>query len=280
MKKKLVRYPGLLFILPSLLGVSVFVLIPFLDVIRRSFVSVISNEFVGFKNYLTVFQNDAFKLAGKNTLAFLAVCMPLLIILSLLISVFLNNQTKLGQLLKSAYLLPMAIPVASVVIMWQVLFHKRGIISGILSWFGAAPVDWMNSGYAFWILVVSYIWKNIGYNIVLWMAGLSVIPESVYEAAKVDGAGSIQIFFRITLPNLSKVFSTILILSLLNSFKVFREAYLIAGDYPHQSMYMLQHLFNNWYRDLSLDKLSAAAVVVAALITLFVLRLRKVFYEE
>lgn len=271
---------GLMFVLPSLLGVSVFILIPFLDVIRRSFASAVTNEWTGLKNYQMVFQTDAFRQAAGNTLRFLAVCMPLLIILSLLISVVLSNQTRIGQLLKSAYLLPMAVPVASVVIMWRVLFDQQGLISGICSRLGAEPIDWMNTKYAFWVLVISYVWKNIGYNIVLWMAGLSVIPSSIYEAARVDGASRIQIFFKITLPNLRKVFSTILILSLLNSFKVFREAYLIAGDYPDDSIYMLQHLFSNWYRELSLDKLAAAAVVVALVITLFVLRLRKVFYEE
>lgn len=274
------RYPGLLFLLPSLTGAAIFVLIPFTDVIRRSFTTVATGEWVGIKNYQTVFENSAFQQAAGNTLRFLAVCMPILIILSLAISVFLDKQVKAGQLLKSAYLVPMAIPVASVVIIWKVVFHGHGILSGILNLFGAEAIDWMNTKYAFWVLVFSYVWKNIGYNIVLWMAGLAAIPTSIYEAARVDGAGDWQLFFRITLPNLWKVFYTITILSLLNSFKVFREAYLVAGNYPDDSMYLVQHLFNNWYRELSLDKLSAAAVVVAAVITIFVLQLRGMFYDE
>jgi len=280
MKKHTFRYPGLLFILPSLLGVSVFVLIPFLDVVRRSFTTVVTGEFTGWKNYQTIFANTAFRLAAGNTLRFLVVCMPILILLSLLISVFLDKQVKIGQPLKTAYLVPMAVPVASVVIIWKVLVHKQGILSGILIRMGLETVDWMNTKYAFWVLVFSYVWKNAGYNIVLWMAGLAAIPESIYEAARVDGANGWQMFFKITLPNLWKVFYTITILSLLNSFKVFREAYLVAGDYPHDSMYLVQHLFSNWYRELSLDKLSAAAVVTALIITFFVLQLRKVFYDE
>ena len=82
------------------------------------------------------------------------------------------------------------------------------------------------------------------------------------------------------MPNLTKVTFTIVILAVLNSFKVFREAYLVAGNYPHDSMYLLQHLFQNWYRELSLDKLSAAAVIVAVMITALVLPLQKVFYQE
>ena len=112
----------------------------------------------------------------------------------------------------------------------------------------------MNTDFAFWILVFSYIWKNLGYNIVLWLAGLSCISESIYEAARVDGASEWKCFTKITLPNLKTTLYTVSVLSLLNSFKVFREAYLIGGDYPDKSMYVLQHLFNNWFRDLSFGK--------------------------
>jgi len=280
MKSSRVHYTGILFLLPSLTGVLIFVLLPFADVIRRSFTGMPDHQWAGLDNYINVFQNEAFQLAVGNTLRFLAVCMPLLILSSLAISVYLSGQTRIGQFLKNAYLVPMAIPVASVVILWKVLFHKQGLLSGLLSMIGLAPVDWMNSKYAFWVLVFSYVWKNIGYNIVLWMAGLSSIPTSIYEAARVDGAGEWKLFTRITLPNLFKVFYTIVILSLLNSFKVFREAYLVAGNYPDQSMYLVQHLFQNWYRELSLDKLSAAAVVIALGITMLVLPMQKAFYDE
>lgn len=271
---------GIGFVLPSLLGVSVFVLIPFVDVIRRSFTTVHGDAWVGVKNYALVWSNEAFHLAALNTLRFLLVCMPLLLVSSLGISVFLNKQTQMAQILKSAYLVPMAIPAASVVILWKVLFHAQGMVSGLVDALGGTPENWMETDYAFWILVASYLWKNLGYNIVLWMAGLASIPASIYEAARVDGANGWQIFFRITLPNLSRVSVTIVILALLNSFKVFREAYLVAGNYPHESMYLLQHLFQNWYRELDLNKLSAAAVVVAVVITLLVLPLKKMFYEE
>lgn len=278
-KRKQYQYKGILFILPSFIGVFIFVLLPFADVVRRSFLSAVSESWVGLKNYQTIFQNTAFLLAVKNTLRFVAICMPLLIILSLVISVFLHRQNKYGNMIKMAFLVPMGIPVASVVLLWKVLFHQQGMLSGLIAKFGAAPIDWMNTKYAFWVLIFSYLWKNIGYDIVLWVAGLSSIPSSVFEAARVDGAGELMIFFKITLPNLMSVLYTITILSFLNSFKVFREAYLVAGDYPHDSMYMLQHLFNNWFRDLSLDKMAAAAVVVAVVITVLVLQLQRALNE-
>lgn len=271
---------GLLFVLPSLIGVGIFLFIPFLDVIRRSFTGAISGAFVGIKNYQTIFGNAAFLLAAKNTIRFTVVCIPLLLLISLFIAVFLHGQKRLGNILKSTFLVPMAIPVASVVLLWRLLFHNSGMLNGILETFGITGTDWMNTDYAFGILVFSYIWKNLGYDIVLWIAGLSAISPDIYEAAQVDGAGKIQCFIKITLPNLLPSLYTITVLSFLNSFKVFREAYLVAGDYPHESMYLLQHLFNNWFRELSLDKMAAAAVVNAVVIFILIMMLQKAWVKE
>ena len=102
-----------------------------------------------------------------------------------------------------------------------------------------------------------------------------MIPDEIYEAAKVDGAGEWQCFVRITLPNLKGTCLTVCILSIINSFKVFREAYLVAGDYPNRSMYLLQHLFNNWFRDLELDKMAAGAVGLSVVMVILILGLWK-----
>lgn len=274
------EYKGFLFLLPSFAGVCLFWVIPYLDVIRRSFFSAVSGEFTGLKNYSTIFENQAFRLAAGNTLRFFLVCIPLLVVLSLMIAVLLTRRKKSMQALKSMFLLPMAIPVASVVLLWKVLFHDQGLLNHFLETLSLQGVDWMNTDASFWVLVVSYLWRNLGYDIVLWMAGLGAIPTALYEAARVDGAGEWKCFIKITLPNLLPSLFTIVVLSLLNGFKVFREAYLVAGDYPQDSMYLLQHLFNNWYRDLSLDKMAAAAVVTGAAILILILFLQKAWARE
>lgn len=274
------EWAGILFILPSFIGTGIFVLIPFADVVRRSFTESISGKWSGIENYRAVFATPAFRLAASNTARFTAVCIPLLIILSLLLAIFLQRQGKAGSLLKSAFLVPMAIPVASVVLLWRVLFDNQGILNGMLQRLGRAGSDWMNGGTAFWVLVFSYIWRNLGYDVVLWMAGLSGISESIYEAARVDGAGEWKCFWKITLPNLLPSMFTIAVLSLLNSFKVFREAYLVAGDYPDESMYMLQHLLSNWFRELSMDKMAAASVINGLVIFVLILLLKKAWEKE
>jgi multiple sugar transport system permease protein len=273
--KALHLYSDTLFILPSLIGVSIFVLIPFIDVIRRAFLNATAMEFVGLANFYTIFINKAFLLASFNTVKFVGVCIPLLVIISFIVASLLNKGIKGSNVIKSCFLIPMAIPVASVVLLWRVFFDNQGLLNSFLHDFGWKTTDWMNSDAAFYILVISYIWRNLGYNIVLWIAGLSAIPQSLYEAAGVDGAGGWNCFIYITLPHLKATLSTISVLAVLNAFKVFREAYLVSGDYPQQSIYMLQHLFNNWFRDLSLDKLAAAAVVVALVIFVFIMLLQK-----
>lgn len=256
------------FLLPSLMGTAVFIVIPYADVIRRSFSNGIGAEFVGFNNYIQVFKNTTFRLAIWNTCRFLIVCIPLLLVLSLFIAVLVGRLKEKGNLYKTTLLLPMAVPVASIVLLWRVFFHSQGLLNQITAAWGATPIDWMNSPTAFGVLVFTYIWKNLGYDMILWLAGLSGISDQLYEAAKVDGAGTLTCFWYITLPGLKKTVILTAALSLFNSFKVFREAYLIAGDYPDTSIYMLQHLFNNWFLSLDIQKMSAASVLLLLAIVL------------
>ena len=174
----------------------------------------------------------------------------------------------------------MAVPAAAVALVWKMLFARAGLLSSALLSLGMQPVDWMNTGMAFWVLVVSYLWKNTGYTIILWLAGIMSIPDTLLEAARADGAGEWKCFTKIMLPNLKPMLYTITVLSFLNSFKVFREAYLVAGGYPDGSMYLLQHLFNNWFTNMEFDKMAAAAVVIAGILYLAVTLLQKLWEQE
>lgn len=265
-----------LFLAPSLFVVSVMVLLPLLDAFRRSFFLAVSSRFVGLQNYISVLGNSAFKLAAGNTAKFIAVCMPLLLVISLSVALMLTAFQEKHGIFKTSFLVPMAIPVASIVLLWRVIFHRNGLLNGILALWDAAPVDWIGSAASFGVLVFAYLWKNFGYDMVLWLSGTSAINLALYEAAQIDGAGSIKRFVKITLPNLMPTLFTVTVLSLLNSFKVFREAYLIAGSYPDDSIYMLQHLFNNWFSNLDVDKMCAGAVMMASLVFILIMILQKI----
>ena len=266
------RRAFLAFLLPSFLGVAVFVLVPFIDVFRRSFTTAVTGEFTGLENYRTVFENGPFRLAVYNTLRFTCICLPLLLILGLAAALMLS-QLKQVQLFKSFFLLPMAMPSATIVLVWKMTFSADGFLNRLLE----THVDFMWTEDAFWVLVFSYVWKNLGYTVILWLAGILAIPGDFIEAARVDGAGSFRIFWSVMLPQLKGSMYTITVLSFLNSFKVFRESYLVAGAYPHESMYMLQHLFNNWFTNLDLDKMAAAAVCVGGVLLIVILLLQRLW---
>lgn len=271
MKKRWVT--GYFFIMPGFIGILIFIILPYIDVVRRAFMQTVTGNFIGMANFMEVFQNKAFALAMGNTVHFVAVCIPILLSLSLGIAVLLTKNSQISKIIKTGVLVPMAIPVASVVLLWQFLFAGNGFLNGFLHIFGVNGPNWMNTSYSFWILVFSYVWKNLGYTVILWLAGISMIPGDIYEAARVDGAGEWQCFWKMTIPNLKGTFFTVTVISLLNSFKVFREAYLVAGDYPHGSIYLLQHLFNNWFRNLELDKMAAGAVSLSVVLLVLILGL-------
>ena len=267
------------FLMPSLIGVMVFVLIPFVDSVRRSFCTAVTGDFVGIQNYETIFDNEAFALAVKNTALFTAVGLPILIILSFFIS-FGICKLKYISLIKSTMLLPLAVPTATLVLVWRILFDDAGYINSIIAKLGGSGISFLDSSSAFWVLVGSYIWKNLGYTVLLWVTGIMSISDSLTEAARVDGANERQCLFHIIIPNLKPTLYTITIISFLNSFKVFREAYLVAGSYPDNSIYLLQHLFNNWFVNMELDKMAAAAVCVFAVIFIAIILLQRAWDKE
>ncbi len=259
---------ALCFLAPSLLGLFGMYLVPTLDVVKRSFYSAMGDGFVGLQNYRAVLTNSSFLLAVGNTARFLVICVPLLLVISLFVSLLLEKTPVVRDILKTTYLLPLVVPVTSVVMIARLVFHKNGLLTALCTLFGSAGADWLNSPWAFYVLVLCYLWKNLGYHVVLWLAGLAAIPVSVYEAAAIDGANALERFFHITLPLLKQTAILSLALALINSFKVFREAYLLAGSYPHSSIYMLQHVLSNWFTNLDMQKISAAATLLMAFVLL------------
>ena len=142
-----------LFLCPSLLSVAVLVLLPFLDAVRRSFFSAMSGQFVGFKNYAAVLRNEAFRLAAANTARFVLVCIPLLLGFSLLLALLVSAVREKRGIFTTSFLIPMSIPVASVVLLWRVVFHEHGLFNALLGRLGCAPVNWLARGGTFFVLV-------------------------------------------------------------------------------------------------------------------------------
>ena len=262
---------SLCFLSPSLLGVGVFFILPFGVVVYYSLIDGVgSRNFVLFDNFRRLLSNSAFLLAGRNTLLFSAIAVPLAVVLSLLLAVMLEARIPGKSTFRTFFLSPMMVPVASVVLIWQVLFSYNGSVNEWLGLVGNARIDWLQSDWNIYVVVMLFLWKNLGYFMILFMAGLANIPRELLEVADVEGASESYKFFAIKLRYLSPTVLFVTILSLINSFKVFREVYLLTGDYPYESLYMLQHFMNNTFRSLDYQKLSAAAVVMAIVMVVLI----------
>lgn len=253
-------------VLPSFLGAMLFFFVPFCIVLYYSLINnPVLKEFVGFQNYTKLFSNEAFTKAAKNTAFFSLVSVPLAVILSLGIAMLLERNIPGKSIFRTFFLSPLMVPTASVVLVWQVLFHNHGTVNQIIEACGGHPVDWIKSPYGQLVIICMFLWKNLGYNMILFMAALCAIPRDIIEVAELEGAGAWYKFIHIKLRYLSPTILFVLILSMINSFKIFREVYLLTGNYPQDKLYMLQHFMNNTFNSLDYQKLSAAAVLLALL---------------
>ena len=256
-------WQALPFLLPSLLGLCLFYLFPLAETVRASFMDPLRSRAVGWGNYRALFQNTAFRLAVRNTCRFLCICIPALLAVSLLCAVLLGAAKRRAVFFKKRPPAPLCDPCCQHRCVMEGAFLRQGAGQRLAGGAGVPARGLYGQQRGFWVLIFTYLWRNNGYDMLLWLAGLETIPRPLYEAAAVDGATPFQTFVFITLPNLLPTVVLTTILSLVNSFKVFREAYLVAGNYPQESIYLLQHLFNNWFLSLDIGKLSAAAVLLA-----------------
>lgn len=253
-----------LYIAPSFLGVLLFFILPFLVVIYYSMVdNPISANFVFLDNYKSVINNAAFRTAVRNTAVFSAIAVPLAVVLSLLLAIVLEAKLPFRSQFRTFFLSPMMVPVASIVLIWQVLFHYNGAVNDVLVALGGPKIDWMKSQYSILVVVILFLWKNLGYNMILFMAALASIPKDILEVARLESATPLQTFFYIKIRYLSSTILFVTIMSLISSFKIFREIYLLTTDYPYDSIYMLQHFMNNKFKNLDYQTLSAAAILMS-----------------
>ena len=259
------RLVSLTFLSPSLIGVLVFFVVPFFVVIYYSLINnPVQHDFVGYSNFVRTWENNAFQLAARNTLIFSFAAVPLAVVLSLWLAVIMESRIPLKSTFRTFFLSPMMVPIASVILVWQVLFDYNGLVNAVISRIGIGKVDWLKSYYGPVVIILLFLWKNLGYNMILFMSGLSSVPKDQIEVARLESATETQIFWKIKLRYLSSTIMFVIIMSLINSFKVFREVYLLAGNYPFDSLYTMQHYMNNTFQSLDYQKLSSAAIIMAA----------------
>jgi multiple sugar transport system permease protein len=265
------RFKTSLFIAPSFIGAAVFFILPFFVVAYYSVIdNPISREFVGLANFENLLRNPIFRMAAKNTALFSAIAVPLAVVIPLLFAILLMRKIPLGSFFKTVLISPLMVPTASVVLIWEVLFHYEGTVNNFLVDFGIDRIDFFKSDWSLLVIVCLFLWKNIGYNMILFMAALASIPKDVTEASMLDGAGAFRTFFKIKLPYIFSSILFVTILSLISSFKIFREVYLMTGNYPYEKLYTLQHFMNNTFSSLDYQKLSAAAIIMCVVMVVII----------
>lgn len=267
MKKE---WHGYLFIAPLLAGCILFTVAPFFLVVKYS-VSAgtgVRARFTGLENYVQILQNPSFTLAFGNSMRFLAIGLPSVMIVAYLIALMLKSQTEKHTLLKSVLLFPYIMPVAATVLLVDVFFGETGLTNQLFLALGLPLVDWLNGACGFWVAILLYLWKGAGYATILLLAGLMTIPGEQYESADLDGASAFQKFRYITTPQMWYSVFFALVFSLINAFKCFREIFLIGGEHPDDSLYLLQHFINNSFKSLNYTNLSVSSLFLMAVILL------------
>ena len=275
---------GLAYAAVPLIGFAVFFTVPFGISMVRTLLGGAGSQFLEFSAYVSIIKSGAFQLALYNTLRFIGIGVPLVLALALMMALVLQENLKGTHGFRALFVLPMVVPVSTVILVFQILFERSGLVNRTLEFLGFAKADFLYSDGAFVVLVVLYLWKNCGYIIILFLAGLAQIPADYYDAARADGAGKLRMLRSITLPLLGPTFFFAFVISIVNSFKSFREAYALAGAYPHASIYMIQHFMDNNFRNLNYQRLSVAShltflVVVGLVYLLFRFRQKEGDYQ-
>lgn len=259
-----------LFIAPSLLGVAGFFLVPFLISIYFTFTQGISNvTFVGIDNFIELFNNPAFVLSMKNTGVFLLVGVPLLTLTSLALSLMMSD--KLYRFPRWAMLSPMIVPVASAMMSWQVIFADQGVINSLLARLSINSINFWGEQHAMKIMIFIFVIKNAGYMMIIFTSAISALGMEYKEAFMLDTQSEFQYARRIVIPLIKPIIFFVSMLSVINSFQMFRDVYAVYGDYPPKTVYLLQYFMNNNFYKLNYQRLSTAAFLLIVVISLVVL---------
>ncbi|UFT99273.1 sugar ABC transporter permease [Radiobacillus kanasensis] len=272
---------ALLYLLPALVILGVFNIYPIIKSFLMSlytdydYFNDIVNEY-GLDNFVYIFQDPEFWLSMKNTIIFVLGVVPISIIISLGIAILLNSQIKFRGFFRTIYFIPFVTSVVAISIVWRWIFHTDyGLLNYFLGLFGVSPIEWLTDPtWAMPSLIILSIWKGLGYNIVIFLAGLQTINKQYYLAAQIDGASSWKRFLHITVPLLSSTTFFISIVSIINSFKVFDEVFALFDGKPGPAYsaqtvvyYIFEHFYNNWEFGIA----SAAAYVLFLVIFVFTL---------
>ncbi len=269
------------FVLPFMIGLAVFTVYPIINVVLLSFkekYKQLSDSFAswGFANYTKVLNDARFISALKNTGEYVLFVVPISTCLAIVIANLLNKKVKLNALFQTAYFLPMVTAAMATGLAWKFMFNfQSGPINYVLGLFGIEPVEWITKAqYNIWALIIYGIWSILPFTIILMISGLQNIDETYYTAARVDGARSMRIFFRITVPLLAPTISLVLIINSISSAKVFNDLFPLFNSNPgtYNNLYtVVYYIYKKAFNSSPNDLGGASAAAIVLFLILFVL---------
>lgn len=253
-----------LLLLPGLAGLMLFYVVPFFGGIYFSVTDgTYENNFVGLQNYAQVLQNPMFQLGLRNTWELSLLCAPVIWLLAFILSAMLRTLKDRATPFRNILLLPYLMPSSAMLLIWTLMFDYGGVVNRLVVAMGLERVLWLEGDALRFPIVLLYVWKNLGFSVVLFASALSAVHPSLYEYAALEGAGWWTQAFRITLPQILPTAFLVFVLAWVNAFKIFKEVYFIGGSYPTQQIYTLQHFMNNMFAKLDYQKVTTAAYLFA-----------------
>ena len=282
------NYASYLFLLPKLSLFTLFIAIPVVWALILSFQEyriLDSNIFVGLENYKAAFESTMFKKALWNTFKFTIVTVPFNVISALIIASLIFPLGKLSQtFFRSAFYLPTVTSMVIIAMVWRWMYsYDFGLFNHILSWFGIESVNWLHqSSTALWALIIMQCLIPFGMGIIMYLASMGSISQSLYEAAKIDGAGPIKQWLYITIPMLKPTTLYLVILSTIGSFQVFTQIIMMTGGGPDGATETLVHIiYKTGFRDFEFGLAAAQFIILFAIILVFsIIQFRMLRHDE
>ena len=280
--------PGFFFAAPALAAIAVFFFLPVAGAVLLSFTdfdiyavaSRANLRFVAFGNYSRLLRDPLFWTALRNTFYFVVVGGPLTIAASLGAALLLNARlVRLKGFFRTVFFLPVVTTLVAVSVVWRYVYHPRfGLLNRALELFGVGPIDWL--GDPFWAMpaiILMAVWKNFGFNMVIFIAALQAIPERLYEAASIDGAGALAQFRYVTLPLLAPTFLFVTVISMIGYFQLFAEPYVMTQGGPsNATLSIVLYMYEQGFRWWNMGYATAIAFVLFAIILVMTLLQRRV----
>jgi multiple sugar transport system permease protein len=278
MNAKALIHPAAFFLAPALAAIGVFFFLPvaaafilsFTDFDIYALASFDNARFVGIRNYMQLLEDPLFWTALKNTAYFLVVGGPLSIAVSLGAALLVHSRlARWKPVFRFVYFAPVVTTLVAVAIVWRFIYHPRfGLLNYALSFVGIGPIDWLGDpSWAMPAIILLAVWKNFGYNMIIFIAGLQNIPDSLYEAASIDGAGGWQQFWRITVPMLAPTSLFITIITMIGYFQLFAEPYVMTQGGPMKStLSIVLLMYEQGFRWWNMGYAAALAFVLFAFI--------------